>query len=176
MLEIFYLTNMWKTWWEYFRAFVEKALESPVTPTPPVELPLPVNPTPMPKVDPIDTLNPDWSVISNARHNVRVICDLVGLTVTQKNILTACVARESGFDNNAQGFNRDKSGVVWSTDWGIVQCNDYFHIGPGKDFPSVVYVLANPEVLVRWMAAYYKKHNNLNPWSSYTSGAYKRYL
>ena len=125
--------------------------------------------------------NPDvlvaWDAPADCRHNVRVICDLVGLTLDQKNILTACVADESGFLTNPRpNRNKDKNGVVWSTDYGIVQVNDYFHIGPGKDFPSVQYVLDNPEACVRWMAEYYKTHGNLNAWASYTSGVYKNYL
>lgn len=120
---------------------------------------------------------PDWSAPDNARHNVRVLCDRAGVNLYWKNIITACIARESGFDNNVKPCeNRDKTGAVWSRDWGIVQCNDWFHIGPGKDFPSVAYVLANPEIMVNWMINYYKQHGHLNAWSSYTSGAYKRYL
>jgi hypothetical protein len=63
-----------------------------------------------------------------------------------------------------------------STDFGIVQANDYWHIGPGKYFPSVEYVFTHPEECVRWMCRYYKTHGHLNAWCSYTSGAYKQYL
>ena len=146
----------------------QNAPQAPVEPVTPLVAPTPPNP---------DILGL-WDTPANCRHNLRVICDEEGLTVQQKNILTACVADESGFLTNPRpNRNKDpKTGVVWSTDWGIVQVNDWFHIGPGKDFPSVQYVLDNPEACVRWMANYYKTNGNLNAWASYTSGVYKNYL
>jgi len=57
-----------------------------------------------------------------------------------------------------------------------VQINDYYHIGTGKDFASVDYVMRNPEACIRYMCAYYKRFGNLNAWVSFTSGAYKKYL
>jgi hypothetical protein len=117
-----------------------------------------------------------------AFHAVRVICDELGLSLVQKNTLCACVYQESAFMNyRAPGVpmtnpNKDKTGKVWSTDYGICQVNDYFHIGPGKDFPSVAYVLANPEKVVRWMAGIMKRTGGLAPWASYSSGAYHQWL
>lgn len=143
-----------------------------VLPVEPIDGPTPTNP---------DGMYSDWSARSNARHNVRAICDLVGLTLEQKNILTACVDDESGFLTNPRP-NRNKlsNGTIWSTDWGIVQVNDYWNIGPYKPFPSVQYVLDNPAACVRWMAEYYKTNGNLgvgsSGWASYTSGVYKNYL
>lgn len=152
----------------------------PVVLQEPATAPLPPKPTePMPPRDIEHTseLYPDWDTPKRARHNVRAICDQEGLTLKQKDILTACVANESGFLVNPKpNQNKDKTGKVWSTDYGIVQVNDYFNIGKGKPFPSVKYVLENPEACVRWMARYYKKTGNLNLWASYTSGIYKRYL
>ncbi len=125
-------------------------------------------------------MNPDallaWDTIEGAHHNVRAICDLVGLTFDQKQILTACVKVESGFDINAVHINRDGRGHILSTDYGIVQINDYYHIGAGKEFPTIEYVLANPEDCVRWMCTYYKTHGNLAAWVSCTSGAFKQWL
>lgn len=145
------------------------ALSAPTMPETPID------------IEHTDTMYPDWNTTAHARHNVRVVCDLEGLTVDQKNILTACVANESGFLTHPKpNQNKDKNGVVWSTDWGIVQVNDYWNIGAGKQFPSVQYVLDNPEACVRWMARYYKQQGNLGEgssgWASYTSGAYKHYL
>jgi len=145
-----------------------------------VPAPVPTSPPEAPIVPVVPTLaNPDvlvaWTTPVNVRHNVRVLCDLSGLSVEDKNILTACVARESGFDNNAKCYNRDATGAVWSTDWGIVQCNDWFHIGPGKDFPSVEYVLANQQVMVQWMIDCMKA-GKLDMWSSYSTKAYLRYM
>jgi hypothetical protein len=136
-------------------------------------------PTNLPTMETV-TPNPDalldWSLIVGAHHNVRALCDLGGLTYAQKEVLTACVRVESGFDINAEHKNKDNTGAVWSIDWGIVQINSWFHIGAGKDFPSVEYVLANPEACVRWMCQYYLTHGDLGAWSSFTSGDYKQWL
>lgn len=68
--------------------------------------------------------------------------------------------------------NLREDGTIGSVDYGIVQVNSRFHIGPGLDFPSVEYVLANPEKCVAWMVVYYKQHGHLNAWCSFTSKAY----
>lgn len=119
-----------------------------------------------------------WGTPKDAWHSVRVICDEMGLTYAQKNIVCACIYQESRFLTNPKpNQNKDpKTGLVWSTDYGIVQVNDHFHIGPGKDFPSVQYVLDNPEKCVRWMVGIMKATGRLQPWSSYTSGAYLEWL
>lgn len=121
-----------------------------------------------------DTLGSDWGNTVVAHHNVRALCDLEGLSFEQKETLTACVYQESRFDINAKHENI-VDGKVSSTDWGIVQVNDYFHIGPGKDFPSVEYVLSHPEECVRWMCKLFKA-GQANLWSSYSTGAYKQWL
>lgn len=123
-----------------------------------------------------DILYSDWSVPSQAKHNVRALCDLGGLTLYQKDVLSSCVEVESNFEINAEHQNKNSAGTVLSTDYGIVQINDYYHIGPGKDFPSVAYVLANPGACVQWMVKYYKTYGNLNPWVSWTSGAYLTFM
>lgn len=115
-----------------------------------------------------------WNNTDNARHSVRVICDEMRLTVKEKNIITACIQQESNFNNNAIGRNV-RDGKVVSTDWGICQINDYYHVGPGKKWSSVQQILDNPEKAVRWMIQMYKQ-GKLNLWVSYSSGAYKKYL
>jgi hypothetical protein len=118
-----------------------------------------------------------WDTRANASHSVRVLCDNSGLNLNEKNLIWACIHQESNFlTNPIPNKNKDpKTGVVWSTDYGIVQVNDNFHIGKGKDFPSVQYVLDNPEKCVQWMINMYKI-GRLSMWSSYTSGAYKKFL
>ena len=126
-----------------------------------------------------DYLIPDWTSTVSAHHNVRVLSDLEGLDYEQKQVLTACVMVESGFEINAEhknyAYHEDGTRYLSSTDFGIVQVNDYWHIGPHKDFPSIDYVLTNPEECVRWMCRYYKQNNHLNPWVSYKSGAYMKW-
>lgn len=153
---------------------LKKPKEDPVDeieyiPTPPPPLPEPPAP-PMPEPTPKYL----WDTTANARHSVRVICDEEGLSVPEKNLITAVIAGESGFKNLAKLENK-KEGKVWSTDWGICQINDYFHIGPGKTFPSVKYVLENPDKVVRWMIKQYRA-GNLGWWVAYKNGSYKKYL
>lgn len=151
---------------------------APVAPAPSVPAPVAVAP-----VSPISS-SLAWADASGARLSVRKICDDMGLTytrtldprVTDKEVICACVRQESDFNKNATHQNKDpKTGKVFSTDYGIVQVNDYYHIGPGKDFPSVQYVYDNPEACVRWMIRL-AKAGKLSLWSSYTSGAYKQWL
>ncbi len=141
----------------------DNILEVPIVPTP--EAPTsPVQPVPYPVPPPLSFLTP-----KDAFHSTRVLCDEAGLTLDQKNTLCACIYQESRFDNEAVGNNGT------SKDWGIVQVNDYFHIGKGKDFPSIAYVLDNPEECVKWMIKL-SKQGKLNLWSSYKLGAYKKWL
>jgi hypothetical protein len=139
----------------------------------------PPEPPPTPPVPPLqpsspDILIPDWSAPKNAYHNVRVLCDLAGLTLEEKNIICACIYQESEFNINAVNHNT-VNGKILSTDYSICQINDWYHIGVGKDFPSVQYVLANPDKAVEWMIGMYH-HGLLKQWVSYSSGAYKRWL
>ena len=122
--------------------------------------------------------NPDilvpWDSQKSNYHNVRVLCDLAGLTYDEKNLLCSCVYQESEFLLDAKHPNI-VNGKVTSTDWGICQINDYYHIGINKDFPSVEYVLNNPADVVNWMIGMYK-HGLLKQWVSYSSGAYQQWL
>lgn len=128
----------------------------------------------------------------NARHSTRVICDEEGLSLSHsvqvgnrwymlKDIVCACIDVESGFRNYYQdgrpvkNLNLDANGKLKSTDWGICQINDYWHIGPNREFPSVEYVLENPEKIVRWMVQM-ARVGKLKLWVSYTSGAYRKFL
>lgn len=124
-----------------------------------------------------------WDTAKHAYHSVRVICDEMGLSVEQKNVLCACIYQESTFLNyRAPGVpttnkNRRPDGTLSSTDWGICQINDTkgWHIGPGLSFPSVQDVLDNPEKAVRYMVRMYKA-GKLGLWSSFKFGHYKKWL
>lgn len=151
------------------------------TPTPPAP---PASPAPSQGFLSVPTFL--WDTQANARHSVRVICDNMGLSLVKsilvngilyapKDIICACIMQESRFNNNAIGRNKNSAGVVTSTDWGICQINDWFHIGAGKDFPSIEYVLANPDKAVEFMCRMYAA-GQLKLWVSYSSGAYKQWL
>jgi hypothetical protein len=153
----------------------DDVIEPPIPPVVPVVEPPAPEPPPPPKYL--------WNTAKNAYHSTRVIADEMGLTYTQKNILCACIYQESRFLNTAVGYNRNKDGKIISTDLGgseeeklgMIQVNDFWHIGPGKTFPSEKYVVDNPEKMVRWMISMYKI-GKLNLWVSYSSGAYKQWL
>ena len=156
-----------------------EAVPAPRPPVPiPIEVPLPKPPDTMP--DPLTTLRP-WTTQKNYYHNVGVLCDRVGLTYGQKNIVRRCIFIESRFRDfyadgtPVRGFNKNKDGSIWSTDWGVVQINDwpkFKHIGPGCMFSSTQDVLNNPERAILFMANTMKRTGKLQPWASYTSGAY----
>lgn len=147
-----------------------------------------------------------WGTPADARHSVRVICDERGLSptpnvnidgkfYTPKDIICACIMRESGFNNlridgsPTRGFNYrlnpdktimrtpDGKPIVASTDWGICQINDTkgWHIGPGCHFKDVDDVVKNPTKAVNYMVDLYES-GQIRLWSSYSTGAYKKYL
>lgn len=139
----------------------------PAPPLPPIPPPV-IPPVPAPEVLEFDTPQHAW-------HGARVLCDNAGLTLQEKNIISACIYQESRFKNTAKNLNKNAAGKVTSTDWGICQVNDYYHIGAKGDFPSVDYVLQNPEKVIDWMIKMYKA-GLLKQWVSYSSGAYARWL
>lgn len=157
-----------------------------VTPTP---APLPVvtpQPIPAPKPTPVPVSPLLFDTAQNARHSVRVLCDNSGLSIVPdveiegrlylaKDVICACIEQESNFNNAAINQNKNTAGKVLSTDWGLCQINDFYHIGPGKDFPSVDYVVENPGAAVQFMIDCYKA-GELKLWVSYSSGAYRAFL
>lgn len=154
-----------------------------VTAQEPPGAPLPTNTTPMPSTIPstvpesdIYTLRP-WTTQKNYFHNVGVLCDRSSLTYAQKDIVRRCIYIESRFrDYFADGTpvknpNKDKTGAVWSIDWGLVQINDWAkfkHIGPGCMFSSFQDVLSHPERSAQYMIDTMKETGRLQPWASYT--------
>ncbi len=138
---------------------------------------LPMNQEPIAVQPPVTTAPAPkylWDTVIDARYSVRLIADEEGLTVAEKNLICACIQQESNFKNTAVGRNY-KDGKLLSTDWGIVQVNDYWNIGLGKRWTSVQQVLDNPDKAVKWMIACYKQ-GNLSMWASYSSGAYKKFM
>ncbi len=128
----------------------------------------------------VDTLLPwDNEIGSEAnRHNCRVICDLENLLYSQKEVLVACVKQESDFYPLAEHHNTDGT-----YDYGIAQFNTGvnrhgvpYWIGEGATFASKEDVLTHPQRCIEVMARYYKATGNLNPWVSYSSKAYEKWL
>lgn len=116
-----------------------------------------------------------WDTPENARHSARMVMDTFGLTWKEKDLLCAVIMAESGFKNTAKNENKNAQGVVTSTDYGICQINTRYHIGKGNTFPSVQYVLENPDKVVAWMVKMYRA-GHLNWWCAYANGSYKKYL
>lgn len=161
--------------WNEFWEFLEEALQGDYN-----KPPMPKNTPVLPPNSPVatsnpDILNPDWTTQKNAYHNVRVLCDLSGLSFAEKNLICACIYQESQFIIHALNNNKNATGKILSTDYGICQINDYYHIGKGKDFPSVDYVLSNPQACVQYMINCYL-HGALKQWVSYSSGVYANWL
>lgn len=153
--------------WKY--GFGPWLKEEPVEPPEPVPTPQPSSepppieqPPPLPQVLSFATPKEAW-------HAVRVLCDEAGLTSQEKDLICAVLYQESRFSNKAVNKNPK------STDYGIAQINDRFHIGPGKAFPSVDYVLSHPDKVIQWMIRQYKL-GNLHWWVAYSSGAYRAWL
>lgn len=96
-----------------------------------------------------------------------------GVTGTLADDLYKTVHCESNFNPRCVHPNI-VNGKTVSTDYGICQINDYYHIGPGKDFPSVDYVLTNPEACVRWMAQMFKA-GKADMWVCHLRGMFKFY-
>ena len=133
-----------------------------------------------------------WDTPEQARHSVRVICDEEKLSWKDKNDLCGTVGAESGWqsyylaDIYRKGvlFRRKgdpvkleniKNGIVWSTDWGICQINDWYHIGDGKSFSSHQYVLDHPEECIRWMCRQWKA-GNAHWWIAFKNKSYLSYV
>lgn len=134
----------------------------------------------------------DFRTPEIARHSVRMICDEEGLSLARtevvdgkkympKDVLCAVIEGESDFYNYkpngepATHKNVREDGTLGSTDWGICQINDRYHIGPRSDFPSADFVMQNPEKCVRWMIKMYRA-GRLNWWCAHTDGSFKKYL
>lgn len=116
-----------------------------------------------------------WDNPKDARHSARVIMDTFNLRWAEKDLLCAVIMQESGFKNTARNYNKNAQGVVTSTDYGICQINSRYHIGEGKTFPSVEYVLENPDKVVEWMVKTYQA-GHLHWWCAYANGSYKQWL
>lgn len=119
-----------------------------------------------------------WDNPENVRHSCRVIMDEYGLKWAEKDLLCACIQQESGFNPKAKG-KLNKNGTQ---DFGLCQYNNGkngqgipYWIGQGADFKDVDEVLNSPEKNVRIMIREYRK-GNLKWWSSYSTGAYLKYM
>lgn len=130
---------------------------------------------PTPTAENPDVLYPDWSTQKRAYHNTRVLCDLAGLTVDQKNLICQCIYQESQFIIGIIG-KPNSNGTI---DYGICQFNNGVNakgiplwIGPGAYFASKEEVLTNPEKCVNEMIAQFKL-GHISWWASYSTGAYK---
>lgn len=161
--------------------FVKKPVQAPPTPVQPAPIQAPSTPALL------------WDTPQNSRHSVRVVCDDRGLSLTKtflasngkyyvpKDVICAVIEGESQFYNYLSGkplkkINYEKDGkTVSSTDWGICQINDYYHIGTGKDFPSVDYLMAHPQEAVAFMVDMMKA-GRLTLWVAYLNGSYEKYL
>jgi len=154
--------------------------EAPKLPQDESSAPSPAPEPPAPKTVPVTVPESEllpWVYGKRLAHNnwknVRIICDQEGLTHQEKEELCATVWGESAFNTNARLDNRDVSGAVWSTDWGICQWNDYWH---GKEISSYDAV-HDPEKAVRLMCKYWKRGlASKKQWVAFSSGRYAQFM
>ena len=169
------LLKIFLIWLSSFIPYLKRYLLEEPKPEPTPE------PKPEPEVDVSKSENEDnyeppkfpiykWGTKEETRHSVRVICDEEELSWNEKNLITAVIACESGFNVKAINVN-----INGTTDYGICQYNDYYYIGNGKPIASVYEALNNPEKCVRIMIKQYR-HGLLKHWVCYKNGAYKKYL
>lgn len=156
---------------------VESTQPTTQAPVPPVVPLIPIDPHTMP-TDPIDTLLP-WNTTSSLSHenyhNVRVLCDLEGLSFDMKNRLTATVWGESEFNTHALCVNHktllDGTVIVASEDNGIAQWNTHYHgteITPDQ-------AVNNPEMAIRLMCKYFLNGQE-KQWVARSSGRYLQFM
>lgn len=151
--------------------------------------PMPEAPPVSPKTAPEPTIQvpvapstvlASWGTQKGAWHLVRVQCDNAGLSLAEKNVICACIYQESQFYNYLPSgkptlHENVVNGVLASTDFGICQINDYWHVKKYPDFPSSQYILDHPEKAVQFMIDAYK-HGTLKQWVSYSSNAFQTWL
>jgi hypothetical protein len=135
-------------------------------------------PDPTPPVPSVDTLLP-WDTtgsLSHANwHNVRVLCDLEGLSYEMKEELCGTVWGESDFNTHAKCENHktlsDGTVIVASVDNGISQWNSYWHakeITPDE-------AVNDPEKAVRLMCKYFLA-GEADQWIAHRSGRYQQFM
>lgn len=133
----------------------------------------PPNPPPQPPAPAPVPPKYDWSTPETARHSLRVVADEEGLTAEQKDDFSRTMHCESGYNIHCVHPNL-YNGKVVSTDYSIFQINDHYHIGPGKDFPSVEYVMNNTTEVARWSARQFKAGNG-HIWVCKSAGLSNKY-
>ena len=85
---------------------------------------------------------------------VRRICKEEELTPEMSERLFKTIKCESDF--NPKAIHKNTNGT---TDYGIIQANDKWYIGPGKPIPNIDTALNNPQFCVRVMARAFKQGN-----------------
>ncbi len=163
-----------------FSVEVVKAPTLPAIPlpvTPPADNPPPV-PQPAPKeTNPYAIPNPShaWGeyplyLKNQLKAEATRICQDLGMMQEKIDELFSIIQCESGWNPYCIHPNL-KDGKLESTDYGVCQINDYWHIGSGKDFPSADFVINNPLICLKWMAKM-DIAGKLDLWVCYSTGLY----
>lgn len=131
----------------------------------------------LPEVDPVTPpiiLSPKPSPVPETMQQMVLrVCKEEGLSLKMSSDVYKTIHCESNFNPKCIHPNV-VNGKVSTTDYGICQINDYWHIGPGKDFPSVDFVMNNPEACVRFMCKM-AKAGKLNLWVCFQKGLFLHY-
>lgn len=151
-----------------------------VPPEPSVVPPTPViipNQPIMPPTNP-DVLLP-WNTTSSLSHenyhNVRVLCDLKGLSLEMKDELTATVWGESEFNTHALCVNHktlvDGTVIIASEDNGIAQWNTHYH---GTEI-TPTQAKSDPTMAINLMCDYFLR-GEADEWVAHKTGRYLQFM
>lgn len=111
-----------------------------------------------------------WDTRPKVIHSCRVIMDEYHISWKDKALLCSVIEGESNF--NIRAINHNKNG---SSDYGLVQMNSQYWIGPGKYFANENEVYAKPEKSVRFLCESFLA-GRLDRWYAYTNGSYKKFM
>ena len=113
-----------------------------------------------------------WDTPAEACHSFRTICDEVGLSVNEKNMLAKVLNCESGFNVKAVHKNNDARQTTdfGSQKFGVAQFNNFWY----KDLISPDEALNDPEKAVRLFIDEYQA-GRLKNWVCFKTGRYQNF-
>lgn len=140
--------------------------ELPGIPVAPPPVSMPETTSPVPPAAPKYV----WDTRAKVIHSCRVIMDEYHIGWKDKATICSVIEGESNF--NIHAINHNTNGSI---DYGLVQMNSQYWIGPGKYFKDVDEVYTKPEKSVRFICESFLA-GRIDRWYAYTNGSYKKFL
>lgn len=161
----------------FFAELLQNLFNRPAYECDPKDLPMnqpPIEPPPTPPPFPVPPAVPEasayrWDTRANIIHSCRVIMDEYHIGWNDKAKLCGVIEGESNFNIRAVHHNTNGS-----ADYGLVQMNSRYWIGPGKLFRDVEEVFTVPEKSVRFLCESFLE-GKLDRWYAYQNGSYKQF-